>query len=190
MKITEVCIRKPVLAWMMMAATIVFGAVAATRIGVSQFPDVDFPTITVSVTWEGAAPDVIENDVVEPIEEALMQVEGVESVLSTSRQGNASITVELNLKRNVDLALQASPDYTTFAPYLLGGRAASTVLSPMEDGSYALGWEVDTGFTLELDTGDDPVPIPASSASASGVPVGAWVVTAVFARNDIEVLRP
>jgi multidrug efflux pump len=106
MKITEVCIRKPVLAWMLMAATIVFGAVAASRIGVSQFPDVDFPTISVSVTWEGAAPDVIENDVVEPIEEALMQVEGVESVRSSSRQGSASITIDLNLKRDVDLALQ------------------------------------------------------------------------------------
>ena len=46
MKITEACIRKPVFAWMLMAATVVFGGVAATRIGISQFPDVDFPTIT------------------------------------------------------------------------------------------------------------------------------------------------
>ncbi|HEX7503110.1 MAG TPA: efflux RND transporter permease subunit, partial [Acidobacteriota bacterium] len=66
MKITEICIKKPVLAWMMMAATIVFGLVAGSRIGISQFPDVDFPNISVSVTWEGAAPEVIENDVVEP----------------------------------------------------------------------------------------------------------------------------
>ena len=57
---TEICIRRPVFAWMLMAATIVFGVVAISRIGISQYPDVDFPTITVSVTWEGAAPDVIE----------------------------------------------------------------------------------------------------------------------------------
>jgi multidrug efflux pump len=106
MNITEVCIRKPVFAWMLMAATVVFGAVAASRIGISQFPDVDFPTINVSARWEGAAPEVMENDVVEPLEEALMQVEGVKSVNSTSRQGSASITVELNLTRDVDLALQ------------------------------------------------------------------------------------
>ncbi len=106
MNITEVCIRKPVLAWMLMAATIVFGGVALSRIGISQFPDVDFPTISVSVTWEGAAPEVMEHDVVEPLEEAVMQVEGVKSLTSSSRQGSASITIELDISRNVDLALQ------------------------------------------------------------------------------------
>ena len=106
MKLTDACIEKPVFAWMLMAATIVFGAVAASRIGVSQYPDVDFPTITVSVAWEGAAPEVVENDVVEPIEEAVMQVEGVKSVRSNSRQGSGSVTIELDLKRDVDLALQ------------------------------------------------------------------------------------
>jgi len=106
MNITEVCIRKPVLAWMLMAATVLFGGVAATRIGISQFPDVDFPTISVSVNWEGAAPEVIENDVVQILEEALVQVEGVRSLTSSSRQGRASVTVELDLARDVDLALQ------------------------------------------------------------------------------------
>ena len=84
MKITEVCIKNPVFAWMIMAATVLFGGVAASRIGISQFPDVDFPTISVSVSWEGAAPEVIEHDVVEPIEEAVMQVEGVRNVTSSS----------------------------------------------------------------------------------------------------------
>ncbi|HEU5162744.1 MAG TPA: efflux RND transporter permease subunit, partial [Thermoanaerobaculia bacterium] len=106
MNITETCIRKPVFAWMIMLATIVFGAVAGARIGISQFPDVDFPTINIGVTWEGAAPESVESDVVEPIEEAVMQVEGVKSVTSSSRQGGGSITVELNLERDVDLALQ------------------------------------------------------------------------------------
>lgn len=106
MNITEVCVKKPVFAWMLMAATVVFGLVAVSRIGISQFPDVDFPTINVSVTWEGAAPEVIENDVVEILEEALVQVEGVKSITSVSRQGSANITLELDLSRNVDLALQ------------------------------------------------------------------------------------
>ncbi|HEY0372105.1 MAG TPA: efflux RND transporter permease subunit [Thermoanaerobaculia bacterium] len=106
MKITEACIKNPVFAWMLMLATVLFGGVAATRIGISQFPDVDFPTISVSAAWEGAAPEVIEHDVVEPIEEALMQVEGVRNITSTSRQGSGNVTVELDLSRNVDLALQ------------------------------------------------------------------------------------
>jgi hydrophobe/amphiphile efflux-1 (HAE1) family protein len=104
--ITETCIRKPVFAWMLMAGTVLFGIVAATRIGISQMPDVDFPTINVSVTWEGAAPEVVENDVIQPLEEALIQVEGVRSLTSSSRLGSGSVTVELDIERDVDLALQ------------------------------------------------------------------------------------
>ena len=106
MKITEVCIERPVFAWMLMLATILFGGVAATRVGISQFPDVDFPTISVSVAWEGAAPEVVEHDIIEPLEEAVMQVEGVKNVTSNSRQGGGNVTVELDLSRDVDLALQ------------------------------------------------------------------------------------
>lgn len=106
MNLTEACLRKPVLAWMMMFATILFGIVAASRIGISQFPDVDFPTINVGVSWEGATPEAVEHDIVELLEEAVMQVEGVQSLTSSSRQGSASITVELDLARNVDAALQ------------------------------------------------------------------------------------
>lgn len=106
MNITEICIKNPVLAWMIMAALILFGIVAGQRIGISQFPDVDFPTITVSLSREGAAPEVMENDVVEIVEENLMQVEGVKTITSVARQGQASISLELDLNRNVDAAIQ------------------------------------------------------------------------------------
>ncbi len=106
MNLTEACVNKPVLAWMLMAATIVFGVVAGGRIGISQFPDVDFPTINVSASWEGAAPEVMENEVVEPLEETLIQIEGIRTITSSSRQGSANITVEIELSRDVDLALQ------------------------------------------------------------------------------------
>ena len=106
MNLTESCVRKPVLAWMLMAATVVFGLVAASRIGISQYPDVDFPNISVMVTWEGAAPEVMENDVVEVLEEALVQIEGLRTITSYCRQGSASINLEIDLSRNVDLALQ------------------------------------------------------------------------------------
>ena len=106
MKLTEASIERPVLAWMIMAALIVFGAVALRDIGISQFPDVDFPTISVYAEFEGAAPEIMENDVVEPLEEELIQIEGIRSLTSVARQGSASVTVELDLARDVDLALQ------------------------------------------------------------------------------------
>jgi hydrophobe/amphiphile efflux-1 (HAE1) family protein len=91
---------------MLMAATIVFGVVAASRIGISQFPDVDFPTISVNVSWPGAAPEVVENDIVERLEEALVQVEGLQALSSSCRSGGASVTLEFDLSRNIELALQ------------------------------------------------------------------------------------
>jgi multidrug efflux pump len=106
MKLTELCVRKPVLAWMIMGATIVFGIVAAQRIGISQFPDVDFPTVSVTVNWEGASPEAIEQDVVEVLEEALVQVEGVKSISSTARQGRGQVTIEFELSRDIDSAIQ------------------------------------------------------------------------------------
>jgi len=105
-KLTDACIDKPVFAWMLMAGTIVFGLVAGSRIGISDRPDVDFPVINVGVTWEGAAPEVVENDVLQPLEEAVIQVEGVRSLTSTARQGGGNVTVELDIDRDVDLALQ------------------------------------------------------------------------------------
>jgi hydrophobe/amphiphile efflux-1 (HAE1) family protein len=106
MSLTDVCIRRPILAWMLMAATVVFGAVALTRVGISEFPDVDHPIISVALSWEGAAPEAMETDVVEIVEESLSQVEGVKTIASSSRQGTASVTVELHLSRDVDLAMQ------------------------------------------------------------------------------------
>ena len=104
MNLTEACLRKPLFAWMIMAATVVFGAVAAGRIGISQFPDVDFPTISVSVGWEGAAPEVVEHDVVEMLEEAVVQVEGIRTITSSARQGGGSISI--------DSACPVVPDFT------------------------------------------------------------------------------
>jgi hydrophobe/amphiphile efflux-1 (HAE1) family protein len=106
MNITEICIKNPVLAWMIMAALILFGLVSGQRIGISQFPDVDFPTISVSLSREGAAPEVMENDVIEIVEENLMQVEGVKTITSVARQGQASISLELDLDRDIDAAIQ------------------------------------------------------------------------------------
>ena len=106
MSLTSICIRRPVFAWMLISATVIFGLVAGSRIGISQFPDVDFPTISVSVNWEGAAPEAVESEIIEPLEEALVQVEGVTAITSTSRQGGGNLAVELTLTRDVDLALQ------------------------------------------------------------------------------------
>jgi multidrug efflux pump subunit AcrB len=74
---------------MIMLALVLFGGIALGRLGISQFPDVDFPSLAVAVTYEGASPEGVESDVVEPLEEALVQVEGIETITSSAREGRA-----------------------------------------------------------------------------------------------------
>jgi len=106
MILPEIAIRRPVFAWMLMAGLILFGVISASRMGISQLPDVDFPVVTIKVDYPGAAPEVIESNVVDVIEDAVMTVEGVRSVSSTSRYATASISVEFDLNRDIADALQ------------------------------------------------------------------------------------
>lgn len=104
--IPEIAIRRPVFAWMLMLALILFGAISFTRLGISQLPDVDFPVLDVSVTWEGAAPSVMESEIVDKLEENIVSVEGIQEIRSSIRQGRVSMAIEFDLSQDVDAALQ------------------------------------------------------------------------------------
>ena len=106
MTLSDISIKNPVFGWMLMIAVLVFGLIGFNRLGVSQLPDVDFPVVSVSVTWEGAAPEVMETDVTDPIEDTVMSVEGLKEVTSVSMQGITQLTLEFNLNRDIDVALQ------------------------------------------------------------------------------------
>ena len=106
MTLSDLSIRKPVFAWMLMFGLIVFGAISFTRMGISEMPDVDFPVITLSVRFEGAAPEVMEADVIDPLEDALIAVQGVRTITSTSRNGTADVMIEFDLNRDVNIAFQ------------------------------------------------------------------------------------
>ncbi len=102
----SISIRNPVFAWMLMSSLIIFGAISFTRMGISQLPDVDFPVINVSVTLEGAAPEVVESTVIDVLEGQLTTVEGVKSITSTARTGRGNITLEFDIGKDLDIALQ------------------------------------------------------------------------------------
>lgn len=104
--LSEISIRRPVFAWMIMAALILFGAIGFQRMGLSQLPDVDFPVVSVGLSLPGAAPEVIESQVLDPIEDALMGIDGVRSINSTAQQSSGSISIEFELNRNIDEAVQ------------------------------------------------------------------------------------
>ncbi|HRP68641.1 MAG TPA: efflux RND transporter permease subunit [Turneriella sp.] len=106
MNLIRISILRPVFAWILMSALIIFGARVALRLGVSQLPDSDFPILSIKVTYEGATPDVIESSLLLPIEERLLGIEGLKEMKSTARQGLGQVVLELEMKRNVDVALQ------------------------------------------------------------------------------------
>lgn len=106
MTLSDISIKNPVFAWMLMFGLMFFGWLGFRELGVGQMPDVDFPVISVSVTWEGAAPEVMESDVVDIIEDAIMSIQGVRDVSSTTRQGMSDVTIEFELERDIDVALQ------------------------------------------------------------------------------------
>jgi hypothetical protein len=113
MTLADISIRNHVFAWILMFALIGFGVLCFTGfgtvfkgLGVSQNPDVDFPVVNISITWEGASPEIMETDVVDLVEDAVTSVEGVKEISSSSRQGSANVTVELELERDIDVAMQ------------------------------------------------------------------------------------
>jgi hydrophobe/amphiphile efflux-1 (HAE1) family protein len=106
MTLSDISIKKPVFAWMLMAGLLVFGGLCYTKMGISQMPDVDFPVITISISWAGASPDVMESAVADVVEDAVMAVDGVQLVQSTSQQGNTSITIQFNLDQDINVALE------------------------------------------------------------------------------------
>jgi len=104
--LSDLSIKNPVFAWMLMLGLILFGAISFQQMGVSQMPDVEFPVVNVQLSWEGAAPEVMESDVVDVIEDAVTSVQGIRDISAGARQGSASVTIELNLDRDIDVAVQ------------------------------------------------------------------------------------
>lgn len=89
-----------------MFALIFFGAISFRTIGINDNPDVDFPTITISYGYDGATPEIIEKDVIESAENVLVSMEGIRNITATADRGTANITLEFNIDRDIDFALQ------------------------------------------------------------------------------------
>jgi hydrophobe/amphiphile efflux-1 (HAE1) family protein len=104
--LSDLSIKRPVFAWMLMLGLIAFGAIAFSRMGISQLPDVDYPVVNISVALEGAAPEVMETQVTDVLEGAVMTIAGIREISSTSRRGSASITLEFELSHDIDDAMQ------------------------------------------------------------------------------------
>ncbi len=102
MNISENFIRRPIATSLIMAAIALFGVIAYRALPVSDLPQVDYPTITVSASLPGANPDTMASAVATPLERQFTTIAGLDSMISSSGQGSTSITLQFNLGREID----------------------------------------------------------------------------------------
>jgi HAE1 family hydrophobic/amphiphilic exporter-1 len=103
---TELFIKRPIMTTLLMAAIVVFGIISFRSLGVSDMPNVDFPTLNVSASVPGASPETMAASVATPLEKSLSTVAGIDSMTSSSSLGSTNITIQFSLDRDIDAAAQ------------------------------------------------------------------------------------
>ena len=106
MFLSDTSVKRPVLATVITLALVFFGILGYERLGIDLFPQVDLPYVTVTTTLIGAAPEVMDTDVTDPIEEQINTIEGVKHITSSSGYGFSQVVVEFELYRDIDSAVQ------------------------------------------------------------------------------------
>src|SRR5947207_15838986 len=109
-KLAEICVRRPVFATVIVLSLVVVGWFAYQQLGVDRFPKVDFPTIVISTRLVGAAPEEIETDITDKIEEAVNTISGIDQLQSVSSEGVSQVTVQFVLEKDADVAAQEVRD--------------------------------------------------------------------------------
>src|SRR5512141_479185 len=101
MLLSDISIKRPVFATMMMLALVTLGIISYRRLAIDEYPDITYPVVSVQTSYPGASPEVMERQVSRPIEEALNTVQGVKEITSTSFEGSSLVRLQLELNVNV-----------------------------------------------------------------------------------------
>ncbi|MGE5190003.1 MAG: efflux RND transporter permease subunit [Gemmatimonadota bacterium] len=106
MFLSDLSIRRPIFAAVMMLALVTLGAFSYKRLAIDMFPDVEIPVVTIVTKFPGASPETVEREVTKRIEEAVNPIAGVKRVLSTSRESVSTVMVEFRLEVRINDAAQ------------------------------------------------------------------------------------
>ena len=150
MKLSDLSIRRPVLASMVSLALVLFGAIGYTRLAVREFPDVDPPIVSVSTELPGANPQVVESAVTDILEEELSTVEGLRTLTSSSAEGFSNITLEFNLERGVEAAAQDVRDKVARVRGRLPEEVREPVVAKQEADAQPFFWLALSGANYDL----------------------------------------
>ena len=108
--LAALCVRRPVFASVLVLSITVIGLFGYTQLGIDRFPKVDFPTILITTRQSGAAPEQIETEISDKIEEAVNTISGLDELRSTSAEGVSIVAASFVLEKNVDIAAQEVRD--------------------------------------------------------------------------------
>ncbi|MCX8010549.1 MAG: efflux RND transporter permease subunit, partial [Ignavibacteria bacterium] len=129
MSLSSTSIRRPVLAIVMSLVIILFGVISYTFLGVREYPSIDPPVITVSVSYVGANAEIIESQITEPLEESISGIAGIRTLTSVSRDGRSNITVEFTVDVDMEAAANDVRDRVSRAQSLLPPDADPPVVA-------------------------------------------------------------
>ena len=136
----DLCIKRPILTLMLTLSLVVFGGLGYANLGIDQFPAMEFPIVTVTAQLEGAAPEVMEEDVTEILEEHINTIGGLRSLRSTTFQGVAQVVAEFELERDLDQAAQDVRDKVARARFELPKEMEPAVVDKVNMASQPILW--------------------------------------------------
>src|SRR5512143_2202452 len=150
MKLSDVAIRRPVLASMLSLGLVLFGVSGYLKLPVRDYPDVDPPIISVNTVLPGADPQVVESAVTDILEEELSTVAGLRTLTSSSAEQVSTITLEFTLDRNVDVAAQDVRDKVSRVRGRLPRDIEEPVVAKQEADAQPFFWLALSGANYDL----------------------------------------
>ncbi|MGI3170696.1 efflux RND transporter permease subunit [Pseudooceanicola sp. C21-150M6] len=106
MFLTRISVNQPVFATMIMVAIFVIGLFSYQRLPVEQLPEVDFPVVAVVTSYPGATPEAVESDIIEPIEDSVSTLSGIDTITSTAQTGSSLVLIQFDLEVDSSVAAQ------------------------------------------------------------------------------------
>lgn len=153
MKLSEIAIKRPVLATVMSLSIMLIGYISFTRLPVREYPETDPPIVSVTTLYRGASPSVVETEITDILEEQFTTIESVKSITSSSREQGSVITIEFDLDRDVDTAANDVRDRVSRVSGALPRAADDPIVQKVDVNAQPIIWlavSSENHTTLEL----------------------------------------
>jgi multidrug efflux pump len=149
MVISDISIKRPVFATVISLLIVVFGLAGLLKLPVREYPDIDPPKVSVSVNYVGAAPEVIDTQIIQVIEGAISSIEGVRRIESRSRLGSARTSIEFSLARDIDVAANDVRDAVSRILVSLPEEADAPIIAKADSDARPIIWVTLTSSSLD-----------------------------------------